>query len=441
MISRPLLILVYGCSLVGPVVAGNLDAPAAPTDAGSAMYTLQSLCDRLSSGAAGTKRGAAFAEPTAEPSGTMCTLNAIMAAMPMLDGTNGAIPADVLSGKTFWGLTGGAWGLRTGTAAAGANVVGADGQLVMTIPDGLYAGNKTATASDTDLAAGNIKSGVSIFGIAGNLIAASGDATPGEVLAGKTFSNASGAQTGTLPAQTLSAASVTVPAGYYAATALNAVDTDLASANIHAGVTIFGVSGDPNVVNTSSGDAVAADLAAGKKAWVDGAEITGTATAASPCICTGTLNGTRWCDNGDGTVTDLLGATVSGKVKGRCLVWLKNANCSATLADIHNPGYLNWLDAVIWSSAVTSSVCSLTDSSVEGDWRLPTRTELRVLTSGAEAVLADQPRAFTGVQSTYYWSSTTHDSGRAWGVNLSNGNVYVSYKSNTYRVWPVRGGL
>ena len=122
-------------------------------------------------------------------------------------------------------------------------------------------------------------------------------------------------------------------------------------------------------------------------------------------------------------------------------MWLQNANCSATLADIHNPGYLNWLDAVIWSSAVTSSVCSLTDSSVEGDWRLPTRTELRVLTSGAEAILADQPRAFTGVQSTHYWSSTTHDPGRAWGVNLSNGNVYVSYKSNTYRVWPVRGGL
>ncbi|MFO1424999.1 MAG: DUF1566 domain-containing protein [Candidatus Competibacteraceae bacterium] len=438
MMSRPLLILLGGLAFASPVAAGSLDAPA-----GSAMYTLDDLYNRLNDGTAGAPRSGAFAEPAAGPGSTMHTLTEIMGKMPALDSMNGAGTADVLAGKTFWGLTGGSWGLRTGTAAAGANVVGADGQLVMTIPDGLYAGNKTATASDTDLTAGNIKFGVSIFGIAGNLIAASGDATPGEVLVGKTFSNASGAQTGTLPTQTLSATSVTVPAGYYAATALNAVDTDLASANIHAGVTIFGVSGDPNVVNTSSGDAVAADLAAGKKAWVDGAEITGTATAASPCICTGTLNGTRWCDNGDGTVTDLLGATVSGKVKGRCLVWLKNANCSATLAGINNPGYLNWLDAVIWSSAVTSSVCSLTDSSVEGDWRLPTLTELRVLTHGAEAVLAGQPRAFMGVQSYNYWSSTTDAPypSYAWIANLYDGGVTVNGKTDYNYVWPVRGGL
>ena len=40
-------------------------------------------------------------------------------------------------------------------------------------------------------------------------------------------------------------------------------------------VTIFGVAGNSNVVDTSSGDATAGDMLSGKKAWVDGSEVTG----------------------------------------------------------------------------------------------------------------------------------------------------------------------
>ena len=43
MISRPLFILVCGCALAGPAAAGCLDAPAAPDNAGSAMYTMTDL--------------------------------------------------------------------------------------------------------------------------------------------------------------------------------------------------------------------------------------------------------------------------------------------------------------------------------------------------------------------------------------------------------------
>jgi hypothetical protein len=43
MISRPLLILLCGSTLAGPVVAGSLDAPALLNDPGSAMYTLGDL--------------------------------------------------------------------------------------------------------------------------------------------------------------------------------------------------------------------------------------------------------------------------------------------------------------------------------------------------------------------------------------------------------------
>ncbi|MBF0205235.1 MAG: DUF1566 domain-containing protein [Desulfamplus sp.] len=75
--------------------------------------------------------------------------------------------------------------------------------------------------------------------------------------------------------QTLSDANATVNAGYYAATTLNAVDTDLVSTNIKSSVDIFGTVG----TFTSDGDAVAGDMRTGKKAYVNGALVTGTVAA------------------------------------------------------------------------------------------------------------------------------------------------------------------
>lgn len=327
MTSRRLLILVCGCALAGPVAAGSLDAPAAPDQAGSAMVTLDDLYNRLNAGTGGAPRPGAFVEPGAGPGSTLHTLTEIMGKMPALDNANGATAADVLNGKTFWGLTSGAWGLRTGA----------------------------------------------------------------------------------MTTQTVSNATTSQNAGYYNAFDLATVDTDLAAPNIKSGATIFGV--------------------------------TGTYTSTAGCTCNGTLNGTRWCDNGDGTVTDLLGGVANGRLHGQCLVWLQNASCSAVLAGVNKTDYLTWYDAVIWSSAVRSTVCGLTDSSVESDWRLPTLTELWVLTHGAEPVLASQPRAFTGVHN-YVWSSTTDASNasNAWVVYLAVGNVRVYIKLFSFVVWPVRGG-
>lgn len=56
---------------------------------------------------------------------------------------------------------------------------------------------------------------------------------------------------------------------------LTGLITGLDSANIKAGVNILGVQGSPMVMDTSVGDAVAANIVAGKKACVDGAVITG----------------------------------------------------------------------------------------------------------------------------------------------------------------------
>jgi hypothetical protein len=106
------------------IVEAQLAPPAGPNDAGSAKFTLGDVYARLTTGAAGTKRGATFAEPAAGPTtATMKTMDEIMAAAPAADNTNGATAADVAAGKTFWGLrtSGGMWGLTTGTATGGGS--------------------------------------------------------------------------------------------------------------------------------------------------------------------------------------------------------------------------------------------------------------------------------------------------------------------------------
>ena len=49
---------------------------------------------------------------------------------------------------------------------------------------------------------------------------------------------------------------------------------------------------------------------------------------------------------------------------------------------------------------------------------------------------------FTGVQSDYYWTSTTYAdlTSIAWYVYLRGGYVYDNDKLYSYYVWPVRGG-
>ena len=177
--------------------------------------------------------------------------------------------------------------------------------------------------------------------------------------------------------------------------------------------------------------ATADNVAQGKKFW-------GLNTATGQWgLQTGTRDdsaGSRWRDNNDGTVTDL----TTG------LVWMKNASCTDALASVtFSNGQLNWLDAVTWSSVMKSGSCGLTDGSEEGDWHLPTKNELARITQGDEAVSSDEMRAFTGVQASYYWSSTSIADATtgAWVVGLSGGSVgYVDKPFGNDHVWPVRAG-
>ncbi len=110
--------LIIGVVLLGSLlwaglaIAGDPDSNSDP--ASTSSYSLEDLYQRLAAGTVGST--SVFTEPTNSPgTGTMHTINEIMAKAPALDNTNGATVTQVISGTIFWGLTSGQWGLQTGT--------------------------------------------------------------------------------------------------------------------------------------------------------------------------------------------------------------------------------------------------------------------------------------------------------------------------------------
>jgi len=126
------------------------------------------------------------------------------------------------------------------------------------------------------------------------------------------------------------------------------------------------------------------------------------------------------------------------------LIWLQNANCSATLGGVVKTTTLTWANALVWSNALASPACGLSDSSTAGQWRLPTRLELESLVDASKygpALPTGHP--FSNVQSFYYWSSSTYAASTAYavGVDMNVGYVGNGIKTGSNYVWPVRGGL
>ena len=467
---RIFLTVAMVCALPMNSFPGDLDPPGGPFDPLSAMYSLEDIYYRLAAGHAGEKRTDDFSEPTSEPqSGSGYTLDDIMSAAPSADNTSGAVRNDVMAGKMYWGLRtdGSGWGMLTGTMTTRTVSAGS-----INVQAGYYEAT-TLDAIDLDLKADNIKKGTSIFGIGGTVLEAAGDAASEHVLTGKTFSSATAAGlSGTM--SDIGAVNITpgtgdqtIAKGYHNGLGVVRGDQDLLSGNIKSNVSIFGVPGDLNVVDTSSGDATAADILADKKVWVDGSEVTGnmqtrslsnqdvsvdagyyettTLDTVEPQLiprnirnnislfgvtgtfngvtCAGTLSaGGRWCDNADGTITDM----TTG------LIWLQNAGCYGVLA---------WSDA---NSDILIDLqdgeCGLTDGSAPGDWRLPTRNELIDLTRRSESVSFTTPQTFNNVQNALYWSRSTdtNDDLNAILVSMTFGFTTSLPKVQTNQVWPVR---
>ena len=123
----------------------------------------------------------------------------------------------------------------------------------------------------------------------------------------------------------------------------------------------------------------------------------------------------RFMENRDGTVTD----HVTG------LIWTQNANKAN--------GTTDWEQAVLGAGACTDGGFI--------DWRLPNRNELESLIDLGKynpALPADHP--FTGVQPSYYWTSSTpaNNDDQAWVVHFYLGFVTHDDKAGSHYVWYVR---
>jgi len=132
----------------------------------------------------------------------------------------------------------------------------------------------------------------------------------------------------------------------------------------------------------------------------------------------------RFTDNNDGTVTDSLTG----------LIWLKHADCF---------GLLQWPNALASAGGLADGACGLTDGSAAGDWRLPNRMELESIIDLSQSNPVMSPgHPFHNVQSADYWSSSTRANltYTAWYVNMYYGSANFTNKTNSRRVWAVRGG-
>ena len=416
---------------VGAAYGGNLDSPAPPTDPGSAMYTLEDIYNRLDTGTAGTQ--SVFAEPGAGPGSTGHTLNQVMSKAPATN-ANAAGAAEVLTGKTYWGIKSGEWGSQTGTMTNRGAVTLTPGTTQQAIQQGYHNGSGYVEG-DADLATGNIRAGVNIFGVAGKTevvdTTTGTGAAAGDVLASKTAYVNGAEVTGTMATQTLAPTTVVVAAGYYAATNLAQVDTDLVAGNIATNVTIFGIAGTAST-NAASAGSPAPVAKTGAGDLPSYTEVEGEDGHASMRKGVAWPN-PRFTDNGNGTVTDNLTG----------LIWLEDANAFGTRP---------WTNALTDCATLNSGEHGLTDGSVEGDWRLPNVQELHSLidygrdspalcnTAGTGQWTEGDP--FTVVQSSGYWSSTTRaaNTANAWYVYLMTGVVGNASKGGGSYVWQVRGG-
>ncbi len=138
----------------------------------------------------------------------------------------------------------------------------------------------------------------------------------------------------------------------------------------------------------------------------------------------------RFTDNGDGTIRD----------ERTGLIWLKNADCF---------GRNSWHEAKTSVAGLNSGECGLSDSSVEGDWRLPAKEELqRVGTDPPTIWLMFGPlvpwtmpgEPFVNMP-LFCWSSTTTTviPGVTWITYMIDGSSVLMFWLNSgVGIWPVR---
>lgn len=138
-----------------------------------------------------------------------------------------------------------------------------------------------------------------------------------------------------------------------------------------------------------------------------------------------------YTDNGDGTITD----NATG------LMWEKLCDGVGCPAVNDKDNLYTWPDAF----AVKIADLNTANFAGHNDWRLPNINELQTLADYGRFSPAIDP-AFnngvdSGIQSAFYWSSTTFftDTSSAWDVDFNDGRVFGNGRPNDFFVRAVRG--
>lgn len=133
-------------------------------------------------------------------------------------------------------------------------------------------------------------------------------------------------------------------------------------------------------------------------------------------------SGSRFTDNGDGTVTD----NASG------LMWVKDPS---QLGGVWGtPGVSSFMS---WNNAIDN--CLSLVYAGHSDWRLPNIKELINLVDYGRSNPAIDP-LFQNTRSNYYWASTTAHgvATHAWTVGFGSGGILGFAKTGSYYPRPVR---
>lgn len=230
------------------------------------------------------------------------------------------------------------------TATLGANVSGTAGNISVTIPLGFQNGTKTASVNDGDLVAGNIKTGVDLFGVTGTLDEAFTACTDDANNAAQCSTATSRYVTGTLGGNvtgTDGSLTATVPLGFQNGTkTVSVTDSDLVASNIKNTVDIFGVTGNlaapyANCTDDSNNAGQCSTASGRYVTGTLGANVSGTAGSITATIPTGFQNGTKTASVSD---ADLTAANIKNGVTIFGVTGTTNVAFSGCTDDANNVG-------------------------------------------------------------------------------------------------------